>query len=237
MIENGTENRSHSGEHADHPVDPDVEVSDTCLTPLADERGVCPGSKSRGRPGGRTRVEGVDRLCGRPGCSDPASVAYGMRPADLVFWLDGLARIDDGSHGVLCRRHADSMVVPRNWTLDDMRDPELHLFRPPDPTDPSPRPRRPPTRRATGEQLELGVDPDAAGDDAGPGSAPSADEGTETAAAEPADPAAGAGGDDAEVESWTPSFDADDDLDGLLAARSPLLARAFGGTDRPRSTQ
>jgi hypothetical protein len=33
---------------------------------------------------------------------------------------------------------------------------------------------------------------------------------------------------------WTPSFDADDDLDGLLAARSPLLARAFRGEDRDR---
>jgi hypothetical protein len=35
-------------------------------------------------------------------------------------------------------------------------------------------------------------------------------------------------------EPWIPTFDASDDLDGLLAARSPLLARAFRGTDRSR---
>ena len=34
-------------------------------------------------------------------------------------------------------------------------------------------------------------------------------------------------------QPWTPTFDDDDDLDGLLTARSPLLARAFRGADRP----
>jgi hypothetical protein len=33
---------------------------------------------------------------------------------------------------------------------------------------------------------------------------------------------------------WLPSLDDGDDLGGVLAAESPLLARAFRGTDRPR---
>jgi hypothetical protein len=33
---------------------------------------------------------------------------------------------------------------------------------------------------------------------------------------------------------WMPEFDDDDDLDGLLDVESPLLARAFRGTDRAR---
>lgn len=33
---------------------------------------------------------------------------------------------------------------------------------------------------------------------------------------------------------WEPHFDHADDLDGLLAARSPLLARAFGGGPGPQ---
>ena len=33
---------------------------------------------------------------------------------------------------------------------------------------------------------------------------------------------------------WMPTFDEADDLGGVLAARSPLLARAFRGTDRRR---
>jgi hypothetical protein len=35
-------------------------------------------------------------------------------------------------------------------------------------------------------------------------------------------------------EPWQPEFDEDDDLDGLLQVKSPLLARAFRGTNRPK---
>jgi hypothetical protein len=52
-----------------------------------------------------------------------------MRPSEMVFWLDHLG--DAQAPGVLCGRHADAIVVPRNWTLDDLRDPDLHLFRTP----------------------------------------------------------------------------------------------------------
>ena len=169
----------------------------------------------------------MERLCERPGCSDTASVAYGMRPEDLVFWLDQLDAAALESGGVLCRRHADSMVVPRSWTLDDLRDPDLHLFRPPE-ADPSRRRSRRSANTnaadsADAEQLALGVEetagPDTTAEPAGDDAAPIVD------ASSPTDPA----------ESWSPSFDDGDDLDGLLAARSPLLARAFRGDDRPRS--
>ena len=33
---------------------------------------------------------------------------------------------------------------------------------------------------------------------------------------------------------WRPDFDTDDDLNGLLEVKSPLLARAFRGTGRRR---
>jgi hypothetical protein len=169
----------------------------------------------------------MERLCERPGCSDTASVAYGMRPEDLVVWLDRRDAAARESGGVLCRRHADSMVVPRSWTLDDLRDPDLHLFRPPE-ADPSRRRSRrsASTNAAEGtdaEQLALGVEATGAPD---ANVEPAVDDVTPIVdAAGPTDPA----------ESWSPSFDDDDDLDGLLAARSPLLARAFLGDDRPRS--
>jgi hypothetical protein len=120
-----------------------------------------------------------------------------MRAEELVFWLDVL--VEDGDvQSALCRRHADSMVVPRGWTLDDLRDPDLHLFRPPD-ADATPRPASPRSARraAVGEQLRLGVE------DVAP-----------PAEVEPPGP-------------WTPAFDEADDLDGLLSARGPLLSRAF----------
>ncbi len=183
----------------------------------------------------------MERLCERPGCSEPASVAYGMRPEDLVFWLD---RLDNPAHhdgGVLCRRHADSMVVPRSWTLDDLRDPDLHLFRPPHADRTPRRMRRPASPALAGgsvevEQLALGVD------DPAPSAAPAAIVATTESAPAPATAPASAsatatataGGPVAVGDSWSPSFDDADDLDGLLAARSPLLARAFRGDDRPR---
>ena len=36
--------------------------------------------------------------------------------------------------------------------------------------------------------------------------------------------------------AWSPAFDAGDDLDGLLAAKTPLLARAFRQDPAPPAT-
>lgn len=163
----------------------------------------------------------MDRLCGRPGCSERASVAYGMRAEDLVFWLDRLPTAPDAIGGVLCRRHADSMVVPRGWTLDDLRDPELHLFRPPTPPEHAAprrarttRPRRSRADVVVGEQLELGGEPSEPAEDVPP-------------------PEASAAGDAREPDVWTPAFDEADDLGGLLSAQGPLLSRAFKTAERP----
>lgn len=184
-------------------------------------------------------------------------MAYGMRAEDLVFWLDALSLpesaddLDPGGRGVLCRRHADTMVVPRNWTLDDLRDPDLHLFRPPVATGSSTgaSSRRRSRPDLEGEQLALGVDHDrpetvheivpdvmpdvatAATDTAPTVSAAVSADGSTVGG--PGDRVVDGSG-DAGVEAWTPSFDASDDLDGLLSARGPLLSRAFRGTDRSK---
>ncbi len=156
------------------------------------------------------------RLCERPGCSEEAAVAYGMRPEDLVFWLDSLRSDGSVDHGALCRRHADSMVVPRGWTLDDLRDPDLHLFRPPAPVDVA-RPRRRRSSGPGGDATQLAF-------------TPLADPERTSEGDERAEPAGTP--DELAPEGWAPSFDTDDDLDGLLSPRSPLLSRAFRGGDR-----
>ena len=173
----------------------------------------------------------MQRLCGRPGCSDAASVVYGMRAEDLVFWIDALPEpLEDGA-GVLCLRHANTMVVPRGWTLDDLRDPDLHLFRPPLPA-PTLRTKspRPPRGHATGEQLRLGEDADPAVDpDPNPDPDPNSDPNPTPNPNPNPDPDPDP---DPEGGPWTPSFDEADDLDGLLSARSPLLSRAFRIAER-----
>jgi hypothetical protein len=95
----------------------------------------------------------VARLCERPGCSAPASVAYGFE-ADryLVFLQPFEPELADGIRsGVLCRRHADALTPPRGWWLDDRRDERPRLFVPrtpaPDPSHASQRTRTARTRR------------------------------------------------------------------------------------------
>ena len=72
----------------------------------------------------------MGRLCERPGCSELAAIAYGFDVDQLLVWL--AVRDPDGDPlraGGLCRRHADAMVVPLGWTLDDRRESPPRLFR------------------------------------------------------------------------------------------------------------
>ena len=144
----------------------------------------------------------MPRRCERPGCSASAAVAYGFEAERSHVWLEAVT--EDAAAtvnaGVLCRRHADALRPPLGWFLDDRRELAPRLFRPPDGEAPAPKVRR--ERRAksvdTTEELPFG---------------PFVDE---------PDP------DETEALPWTPVFDQTDDLGGLLAARGPLLARAFG---------
>jgi hypothetical protein len=144
-----------------------------------------------------------------------------MVPEDLLFWIARLSDAPTPDPNVLCRRHADAMVVPRGWTLDDRREDQPRLFKPakaaPAAAALTPAPSAPPapsrrrrrhdaTAAAVPEQLQID----------GTGEVPR--------------PVAI---DDA-YQPWQPDFDADDDLGGLLEVSSPLLARAFRGTDRRR---
>lgn len=148
------------------------------------------------------------RLCERPGCSGEGSVSYGMVPEELVFWLESGV----GEHArALCRRHADAMVVPRGWTLDDRRQPAPQLFSAArfasDDGQEHPRARGQRRKQPGVEQLVIdGTD--------------------EIERPAPVDA-------EQAHDVWVASFDPDDDLDGVLRATSPLLSRAFRGDRRP----
>jgi hypothetical protein len=160
-------------------------------------------------------------------------VRYGVEHEHLLVWLDVPERVGEDRGGVLCRRHADSMVVPVGWTLDDRREPAPRLFRTPgrsetvEPLVEVTRRRARPAPKSAPLQLDLSTelerpDPalaDHAADFDGPDDADS-----------PADPAPGAASGDG--TGWMPVFDQADDLDGLLTPTTPLLARAFQQRDR-----
>jgi hypothetical protein len=177
-----------------------------------------------------------------------------MIAEDLAVWMEAVdpSTLGDVRPGLLCTRHADAMVVPKGWTLDDRREPVPRLFRIPQrpsapsrPTEGTARLRRP--RHEDWARLALFDDADPTAtvpdtevlDTEVPDTAPDT-EVLDTGIADPEVADAGATDTvpDAVDEVWRPRFDQSDDLDGLLTARSPLLRRAFGlpeGDDgRPR---
>ncbi|HEY1282427.1 MAG TPA: DUF3499 family protein [Acidimicrobiales bacterium] len=136
------------------------------------------------------------RLCERPGCGESASVAYGFDAERGTVWLEALTPSAGPTGGVLCRRHADAIVLPKGWWLQDRRSDSTLFTATPAPAASTYRPKRP--RRPTVTPPPLPLDPEPAGDAV-----------------------------DAPAAAWTPAFDAADDLGGLLAAKTPLLSRAF----------
>jgi hypothetical protein len=154
------------------------------------------------------------RLCERPGCSQPADVIYGIDADHLTVWIEPFDGATVFRAGVLCRRHADAMVVPLGWMLDDRREAVPRLFKPRE-VPPVPRVKQPKRARSSQRddtgQLELEVVPD---DDTSDMPRPIPNRA---------------------ATAWKPVFDQTDDLDGLLTADGPLLSRAFGRRERPSS--
>jgi hypothetical protein len=155
-------------------------------------------------------------------------MTYGFDAEHLMVWIDSYERVSTDRAGVLCRRHADAMVVPLGWMLDDRRDPVPRLFKAPaQPTSAAPRQRLISSGQPhiAAEQWQLGADPAAADVDLDADFDEVLADSDRYETTHPPD---------GEVLPWKPTFDQTDDLDGLLEASSPLLARAFGGQERPR---
>jgi hypothetical protein len=174
----------------------------------------------------------MPRRCERPSCSTPAAVAYGFDAGQSSVWLEAVSEADAEriNAGVLCRRHADALRPPRGWFLDDRREARPRLFPAPidDGAPVAARPRRIRRTRVIDITEELPFpEPASSGQvESAPSSAPESgatvDAVEETSSIDEPDP------DETEALPWTPVFDQNDDLGGLLAARGPLLSRAFG---------
>lgn len=166
-----------------------------------------------------------------------------MVPEDLLFWIAPLDGAPGPDPNVLCRRHADAMVVPRGWTLDDRREEFPRLFKPRQaetaaaPAARRRRQRHDGTDADTPEQLQI----DGTGEIPRPAlngvelEPPSTAETPAVRTGSTAVDTDATHTDGGDYQPWQPEFDTDDDLGGLLEVTSPLLARAFRGTDRPRS--
>ncbi len=152
-------------------------------------------------------------------------MSYGIDPYELVVTIEAYDDERSRRAGVLCRDHADSMVVPNGWTLDDRRESTPRLFQTRESAKVKPR-RRVRRQRLTDDdtgQLAMVVTDNT----------PEQPAARDPAVSEPTKPRPRPSG----VTPWQPVFDQTDDLDGLLTARSPLLSRAFGKEKRARSSK
>ncbi len=70
----------------------------------------------------------VRRSCERVGCAEPASVAYGIDIGTLIVWLEHASPDAPHHMNLLCDRHAERLILPRGWSIDDRREGTSRLF-------------------------------------------------------------------------------------------------------------
>jgi hypothetical protein len=148
--------------------------------------------------------------CSRIGCDELAVAVFAFDALECLVWLDPLGSGGRGA-GVLCGLHADRMTPPRGWNLLDRRGVESRLWigRTTAVTPPAPASRRreraPRTRPCapTGPRLPFDT----------------------VTAREPDAPAVRAP--EPDRQPWSPRDRPGPELEHVLDARTPLLARAF----------
>ncbi|MET0276461.1 MAG: DUF3499 family protein [Acidimicrobiia bacterium] len=146
----------------------------------------------------------VAERCSRTQCSAPAAARVAFDALTRFVWIDpfeadGPLDVSARGAGALCARHADHLVAPRGWAVQDRRGRDLQLW--------SDRPAPQPAPVVEGARAPT----------------PSPRIGSVTVLEQPLpfDAAAPA-------PEPTPAPSAYDDIDDVLdAARSPLLSRAF----------
>ncbi|MFZ9717014.1 MAG: hypothetical protein ACO3CH_06105 [Ilumatobacteraceae bacterium] len=202
------------------------------------------------------------RKCERPSCRERGEVAYVIDTANLLVNIDAPIPRDSSRVNILCRRHADSLVVPRDWQIIDNRTKKQRLF-----SAPASHSGRTASRSSSAkiQKREKGKASAVIQDlfefatrvVAAPAREPQPvrepepvcepDPVRETASARPDEVSKVSVGeieDVTEIETidpqetqampWTPQFDRTGDLDGRLRARGRLLSRAFGVSSQDR---
>jgi hypothetical protein len=150
------------------------------------------------------------RPCARIGCNLAAVAAFTFDADVRIVWLDPVVEATRGA-GLLCEPHAERLTPPRGWTLQDRRAlaPSLWTERPT--LRRAPTARRVARRERTARVRACSTSPTPL----------------------PFDTAQGA---PSFVDSprWEPHARPGPELDHALAARTPLLARAFEAARDPR---
>ena len=195
----------------------------------------------------------MSRHCERPGCSKVGEIIYEVDLRRLVVTIDFPDLNDASPVNLLCRRHADSLTVPKGWTIINNREEVQRLFSAPVTQEALKNNSRKVVRRQkVSEFNEDEKDPavisnlfdliiddhvfvtaDHATVDASPSL--TTDITVDMTADITAELAQLMDTQETQALPWTPRFDRSGDLDGKLRARGRLLGRAFGHLDSSSS--
>ena len=195
----------------------------------------------------------MSRHCERPGCSKVGEIIYEVDLRRLVVTIDFPDLNDASPVNLLCRRHADSLTVPKGWTIINNREEVQRLFSAPVTQEVLKNDSRKVVRRQKVSDFNedekdpavisnlfdlviddhLFVTADHATVDASPSL--TADITAEMTVDITAELAQLMDTQETQALPWTPRFDRSGDLDGKLRARGRLLGRAFGHLDSSSS--
>jgi hypothetical protein len=172
----------------------------------------------------------VAKQCERPGCKEPAVAAYFLDSAELLMTLENYVPVEGMRVNGLCRRHADALVVPRGWRIEDKRENVPRLF-PVSPPPDKPKAKDAAAKKSDSKKNRAKLPRPSIFDELK--NDKKVDEVIAPVVVPVDEPEVN---DDVELEEtkaipWSPQFDHTDDLGGVLRPKGRLLSRAFNFDD------
>ena len=166
----------------------------------------------------------MSKQCERPSCRELAIAAYFLDSSELLMTLENYVPVDGMQVNGLCRRHADALVVPRGWRIEDKRENVPRLF---PVTPPAEKPKVAAAKKAVSKKNRVKPPRPSIFDEL-------KNEKKIEEVSTPIDEVSVAV--DVELEEtkaipWSPQFDQTDDLGGVLRPKGRLLSRAFNFDD------
>lgn len=140
--------------------------------------------------------------------------------------LENYVPVDGMQVNGLCRRHADALVVPRGWRIEDKRENVPRLF-PVTPT--SEKPKVATAKKSETKKIRVKPPRPSIFDEL------KNEKKSEEVAAPTVDVAVEVELEETKAIPWSPQFDQTDDLGGVLRPKGRLLSRAFNFDDTQSS--
>lgn len=148
-----------------------------------------------------------------------------MDSSELVMTLENYVPVDGLHVNVLCRRHADALVVPRGWRIEDKRENVPRLFPVASLNDKA-------KEKAKEKAAEKAIDKKAAAKKARvKPPRPSIFDELKSEKKSEEVRVDSDGLEETKAIPWSPQFDHTDDLGGVLRPKGRLLSRAFNFDD------